>query len=207
MVDVETVAYTVVQAIKAAFATIGPRLAALEAKALTPGPSGRDGERGPDGPPGSPGPVGRDGLPGVQGPQGDKGLDGRHGVDGRDALGFDDIKVLHDGERKFTFQFQRGEEIKTFGAFTIPCVIFRGVYTAGREYEKGDSVTFGGSQWIALNVTRETPGQRGVETAWVLSVKRGADGKQGPEGQKGRDGQDGRAGRDLTQIAPSGHKW
>jgi Collagen triple helix repeat (20 copies) len=202
--DVEQVAQSVALAFKSALAGVAPRLTALEAKGLTPGPRGPDG---PPGPPGAPGPQGRDGRDGVPGPPGEKGLDGRHGVDGRDALGFDDIQVDHDGERGFTFKFVRGEQVKVFGKFTIPCVIFRGVYQDGRAYEKGDSVTLAGSQWIATEATQARPGERGVDTAWILSVKRGTEGKPGPPGQKGVDGKDGRPGRDLTQISPSGGKW
>lgn len=165
------------------------------------GEKGDPGDRGQEGPAGVPG---RDGRDGAMGPQGEKGLDGkdgrdgRDGVDGQDGLGFDDLSVEHDGERGFTFKFARGERVKTF-AFTLPVVIYRGVWEDGRTYEKGDSVTYGGSQWIAKEATASKPGAPDASSrAWQLAVKKGTDGKsgaqgpagpQGPRGEKGEGGQ------------------
>lgn len=154
------------------------RIAALEAREPVPGPQGEKGadgapgERGPEGPQGIPGRDGRDGLPGEKGLNGKDGIDGK---DGRDGLGFDDIQMLHDGERSFTVRFARGEQVKEF-AFTIPTVLDRGVYKAGDEYERGDAVTWAGSLWIAQNETKEKPGEGG---GWRLAVKKGRDGKDG----------------------------
>jgi hypothetical protein len=41
-------------------------------------------------------------------------------------------------------------------------------------------------------------------TAWVLSSKRGRDGKAGQVGEKGLDG---RPGKDLTATDFTGKKW
>lgn len=160
-----------------------------------PGPAGARGEKGEAGPVGPAGVAGRDGLPGVPGQQGEKGLDGKdgrdgiHGKDGKDALGFDDIVVEHDGERGFTFKFVRGAEVKTFGAFTVPVSIYRGVFAAGTSYEKGDQVTWGGSMWTALAKTGAKPGESGADSrAWVLTAQRGRDGKVGPAGPQGERG-------------------
>ena len=121
--------------------------------------------------------VGKDGAPGER---------GADGLNGKDGLGFEDIAVEHDGERGFTFKFMRGDQVKTFGRFTIPCVIYRGIWQDGQSYEKGDSVTFGGSQWIAKDATSAKPGEAAAESrAWQLAVKVGRDGKQGPQGPAG----------------------
>lgn len=132
------------------------------------GKDGADGLQGKEGPEGKPG---RDGQTGLPGRDGEKGADGRDGLDG---LGFDDIDVQHDGERSFTFAFKRGDRAKTFGAFTIPSVIYRDVYVNGQAYRAGDAATFGGSLWIAKCDTKSKPG---TNADWKLAVKRGADGK------------------------------
>lgn len=196
MTEIERLAELIVATIKAATTPIVSKLKALEAR-VSALPEGRNGEDGRDGKDGAPG---RDGLPGVQGPKGNDGTNGRDGIngkDGMDGLGFDDLLVEHDGERGFTFKFVQGDRVKTFGAFTIPCVIYRGIYVAGKSYTTGDCVTWGGSTWIAESDTNAKPGDPGQSSrAWRLSVKKGSDGKQGEPGKSGKDGADGRNGKD-----------
>ncbi len=111
--------------------------------------------------------VGKDGEP------------GKPGGDGKDGLGFDDLKIIHDGERSFTFRYERGDQVKE-QVFTIPAVLDRGVFKEAREkpYEQGDGVSFGGSFWIAQKDAPEgKPGDGSA--AWRLSVKKGRDGKDG----------------------------
>lgn len=94
--------------------------------------------------------------------------------DGIDALGFDDLSVEHDGEREITIKFSRGEEVKSF-PFTLPVVLYRGVFKEGDDYTKSDSVTFGGSLFISQ---KDSPqGKPGESDDWKLSCKRGRDGK------------------------------
>lgn len=97
------------------------------------------------------------------------------GPPGRDGFGFDDLEVIHDGERAFKFVFTRGDAVKEF-AFTLPVVLDRGVYKDDAEYEAGDCVSSGGSLWIAQGTTKERPG---TSEAWRLSVKKGRDGRDG----------------------------
>jgi integrin beta 3 len=137
----------------------------------------------------------------VPGAQGEKGLDGKdgrdglHGKDGVDGLGFDDIQVEHDGERGFTFKFVRGDRVKTFGSFTVPATIHRGLFVAGKKYERGDQVTWGGSMWTAMDTTSATPGEKAeASRAWALTAQRGRDGKPGPAGPQGERGAKGDAG-------------
>lgn len=146
-------------------------MAALELKEK--GADGQPGARGPDGPEGRAGRDGRDGIPGVPGEKGLPGADGRHGVDG---LGFDDLAVLHDGERGLTLRFFKGDVVKEF-AFTIPAVIYRGVYAAGKTYHKGDMVTWGGAMWHCEKAGVSKPEERSGD--WKLAVKQGRDGKDG----------------------------
>lgn len=116
--------------------------------------------------------TGRDGLMGLPGRDGQKGADG---IDGQDGLGFDDITVEYDGERTFSLAFHRGDRKKTFGAFTLPLTIYRGVWEEG-TYQRGDQVTWNGSQFHAL---KETTAKPETSPDWRLCVKRGRDGRDG----------------------------
>lgn len=136
------------------------------------------GEQGPAGPQGLPGPKGdpgRDGLPGLS----LKGEDGKPGQNGADGLGFDDLAVLHDGERGVTFRFIKGDRIKEF-TVTVPALIYRGIYTTGKSYDKGDMVTWGGSTFHCEKATMNKPEDNSGD--WKLAVKRGGDGRNGKDG-------------------------
>jgi hypothetical protein len=113
---------------------------------------------------------GRDGQPGLP------GRDGAPGKDGADGLGFDDLQVTYDGERKFTFRFVRGEKVKEFD-FTVPMAIYREVFKEGTAYVTGDQVSFGGSIWHCLEPTTTKPGQG--NRAWTMCTKAGRDGRDG----------------------------
>ncbi len=93
--------------------------------------------------------------------------------DGVDGLGFDDLSVIYDGERAFTFRFVRGEQVREFQV-SVPFPLYRGVWRAGL-YKQGDSVSYAGSQFVARCDTEATP-----ETSadWQMNVKRGRDGKE-----------------------------
>jgi integrin beta 3 len=106
----------------------------------------------------------------------------RDGKDGRDGFNLNDFAMEHDGERTFTFKFVHGDLVKV-NRFKVPAMLDRGVYTAGREYEHGDGVTFGGSFWIAQTNTSKRPGEGNND--WRLAIKRGRDGKDGERGPKG----------------------
>jgi hypothetical protein len=125
---------------------------------------------------------------------------GEKGEPGRDGLGFDDLSVDYDGNRTVTFRLTRGETAKTF-PFKMPVMIYRGAF-APMSYERGDTVTYGGSLWHCDANTAEPPLEG--SSHWTRAVRRGRDGKNGKDGEKGEPG---RAGRDLTQLAPDGSKW
>lgn len=160
------------------------------------GADGAIGERGPEGPPG-PARDGRDGLPGVPGLPGEKGADGLHGKDGVDGLGFDDLSVLHDGERAFTFRFSQGEKVKEF-TVAVPLMLYKGVYTEGRTYEPGDTVTYARSLWHCQKTTRIKPDGTAID-----SVTGRASGPQGKDfwTLAAKGGQDGRHGLDAPSVA------
>jgi hypothetical protein len=125
-------------------------------------------------------------IPGPMGPA------GRDGVDG---VGFDDLRVEHDGERTFTITAARGAVVKSLGTFTLPVPLYREVWIEGRTYEPGDSVTWAGSEWHCRTPTATKPGDG--SKAWTLKVKRGRDGKDGKDGASGPPGP---AGRDWQQV-------
>jgi hypothetical protein len=135
---------------------------------------------------GAPGRDGRDGQQGVPGRWGDKGADGKDGLDG---LGFDDIQQEFDGDRRVTFAFARGDRKKALPTLVFPTVIDRGVWKEGQTYERGDSVSWGGSLFIAQRDTKAKPE---LSDDWRLAAKRGRDGKEGKAGKDGRDGKDGK---------------
>lgn len=108
---------------------------------------------------------------------GPAGADGQAGKDGADGLGFDELLAEHDGERTVTLKAVRGDRVKALGAFVFPVEIYRGVYIDGKSYDRGDCVTWGGSEWHCNEVTAAKPGEG--SKGWTLKVKKGRDGKDG----------------------------
>ncbi len=95
------------------------------------------------------------------------------GERGNDGLGLDDLSVdLKEDGRTLVLTFSRGDQEKTF-ELECPWMIYRGVYVKGSTYKTGDTVTYGGSTWVARRATQLAPGT----DDWQLSVKRGQDGK------------------------------
>jgi hypothetical protein len=129
----------------------------------------------------------------------------KDGKDGKDGLGFDDLKVyqLPDDERMVVFKFIRGEQEKEFQLY-FPHPIYIDIWRAG-EYRRGDCVTLEGSMFMATSLTDSKPGTPGCD--WKLIVKRGREGERGKPGKDGKDGTPGRDGRDLTQLGFDGRKY
>lgn len=96
------------------------------------------------------------------------------GGKGDDGLGFDDLSVEYDGERGFSLVFAKGEAERVF-SFELPMMIDRGVFADGKEYRAGDTVTFGGSIWIAQK--SQPDGKPGLSEDWRLAVKKGRNAK------------------------------
>lgn len=182
--ELEALASGLTPVLRECLQAMADRLAILEAKER--GLDGEKGERGERGPQGEPG---RDGLPGIPGRD---GKDGEKGQDGRDGFDFEDVNVLYDGERRFTWTFTKGDRQKSFGPFVTRCVIWRGIWDESRTYEVDDQVTYAGSQWIAKEKNSGVrPDQFGTGArVWTLAVKRGQQGKQGEPGAPGKDGKD-----------------
>ena len=195
----------------------------LDGKEGVDGKDGKDGVNGKDGQDGSAGRDGADVVAAFRDSDGhliltlsngvtkDVGLihgrdgkDGLPGKDGADGLGFKDMSAVWDGERTLIFKFvleDRVEELQ----ISIPFPLFRGIWKRGNEYTQGDSVGYEGSTWICLRNTDKQPGTN--DSGWILSTKRGLDGKPGEQGKQGLPGKDGERGRDLTQMGFDGKKW
>lgn len=140
------------------------------------GEAGRNGADGRDGAQGPAGAQGPQGAPGEIGPIGPAGLNGKDGADG---LGWDDLVVEQIDERTAVVKCQRGLQVKEVGRMTFPVEIYRGVYLDGKTYERGDGVTWAGSEWHCNEATSTRPGDG--SKAWTLKVKRGRDGKDGKD--------------------------
>jgi integrin beta 3 len=182
--ELHAIAKALLPALSEAFTRFHERLLVVEAKER--GLDGAPGPMGPAGPKGDPGRDGRDGLPGLAGAN---GIDGRDGADG---MGFDDLKhlsVLQDGSlRKFTFVYEKGEIRRELGTFTVPFLIYRGIWDGTKTYEQGDCTTYSGGIWYAHET--QTGVRPGNGSTWQLCVKSGDRGKDGLQGKAGRDGKD-----------------
>lgn len=121
-----------------------------------------------------------------------------HGLKGWECIvdGIADIQVDAAGERGVEVVVTRsaGETIRK--AFELPVMIYRGVFTDGTDYAKGDTVTWDGSLWHCNEPTKEKPtAKAGV---WTLATKRGRDGRDGNPGEKGEPGKNGVDGKVRT---------
>ena len=59
-----------------------------------------------------------------------------------------------------------------------PSLQYRGVYEAGKTYQPGDFVTWSGSCWCALEVTKTQPNfTPDSAKSWTLAVKEGRPGR------------------------------
>ncbi len=140
---------------------------------------------------------GRDGQPGIPGRDGGigpAGEKGRDGTDGRDGT-LEASRLEQVDDRTVRQVRADGSEL---GRVVFPVVLDRGVYQAGRTYEKGDAVTFGG-YWIAQDTTSEKPGDGA--TKWRLAIRAGRDGREGkpgPQGLPGLKGDRGEPGRNFS---------
>lgn len=92
------------------------------------------------------------------------------GQDGKDAFEIEALAVEYDGERSFSIGWPDGRK----AVFALPVPIYRGVWKEG-AYKRGDTVTWGGSQFTAV---RDTDAKPEMDGSWQLSVKRGRDGRE-----------------------------
>jgi hypothetical protein len=125
------------------------------------------------------------------------GKDGINGKDGRDAFQIDEIDITcdEDDERVIKFAFVRGED-RVERSIRLNHPIYRGIWKEG-AFKKGDSVTFGGSLFIAKRDTNSKPE---TDDSWQLAVKRGRDGRDGQKGDPGPQGPRGPKGEPPVDL-------
>lgn len=93
----------------------------------------------------------------------------KDGEDGIDGVGFDDFDISYDGERTIVVRIKDKTKV-----IRLTHPIYREVWDDEKPYEQGDTVTLGGSMFIA---TKDFPqGRPGVPGSdWQLCVKHGRD--------------------------------
>ncbi len=201
-IDMRAIAETLAKSVSDIVAPVIARLKVLEARVPE---KGDQGEPGPQGPPG-PGVVGAPGEKGERGEKGEPGADGKNLTtldiadyleaklarwqleaernyakrvddfiaalpkpkDGIDGLNVDAVEFDQD-KRALVFM-RDGQQVRALCLFTPR---HEGVWHEG-EYEKGLMVTFGGNVWTAKRTTTSKPG---TDDSWILSVKKGRDGR------------------------------
>ncbi|HFS3287667.1 TPA: phage portal protein, partial [Escherichia coli] len=99
-----------------------------------------------------------------------------HGMRGWECLvdGVADIDVSMTGERSFSVVVRQSSGQRTEKTFSLPVMLYRGVFRAGETYHPGDTVTWGGSLWHCNSMTEDKPGEA-HSSAWTLAAKRGRD--------------------------------
>ncbi|NVP55969.1 hypothetical protein [Mycoplana rhizolycopersici] len=106
------------------------------------------------------------------------GKDGEPGKPGRDGFSLEDFDatLMDDGRTVLLAFVSNDQSFKV--ELGIPTMIYRGVYQDGSSYQKGDTVTWGGSLWHCdADKTDEKPDS--AEKHWTLAAKKGRDGKDG----------------------------
>lgn len=99
--------------------------------------------------------------------------------DGKDGFSLKhfDADLMEDG-RTVVLKFQDGSDTGYSVELGIPAMIYRGVFKDGQSYEKGDTVTWGGSLWHC-DEARTVAKPDGAEKHWTLAAKKGRDGRDG----------------------------
>ncbi|HHY7205801.1 TPA: phage portal protein, partial [Escherichia coli] len=84
-----------------------------------------------------------------------------HGMRGWECLvdGVADIDVSMTGERLFSVVVRQSSGQRTEKTFSLPVMLYRGVFRAGETYHPGDTVTWGGSLWHCNSMTGDKPGE------------------------------------------------
>ncbi|QDO99087.1 hypothetical protein FNB15_18230 [Ferrovibrio terrae] len=90
------------------------------------------------------------------------------------AIEEEELQADYDGERRLTLRFTRGPNVKVV-YLKLPIPIDKGLYRPGERYERGDTVSLGGSLWICQ--VDSSSQQPGTGPDFRLAVKKGKDGR------------------------------
>lgn len=108
------------------------------------------------------------------------------------GIAFADASMSEDCRSVSLMVRRTGDELCEARVFTVPTLIYRGIYKAGEDYTIGDVVTWGGSAWHCQQPTKSAPIDN--SESWKLMVKEGRRGKDGPQGPQGIQGPQGKTG-------------
>ncbi|HEL8049436.1 TPA: phage portal protein, partial [Escherichia coli] len=99
-----------------------------------------------------------------------------HGMRGWECVvdGVSGVDIRQDNLRSFTLTLTRSGGVAEAKTFSVPVMLYRGVFSAEKEYQPGDTVTWGGSLWHCDAPTRDKPGEP-HSAGWTLAAKRGRD--------------------------------
>jgi hypothetical protein len=103
------------------------------------------------------------------------GKDGEPGAPGRDGFSLEDFDAKVMDDRRTVLLSFTGKTLDYKVELGFPVMLYRGVYKDGQKYERGDTVTWGGSLWHCDSDTHEKPGEGSA--TWTLCAKKGRDGK------------------------------
>ena len=121
------------------------------------------------------------------------------------GIAFADASMSEDCRSVSLMVRRTGDELCEARVFTVPTLIYRGIFDPQKEYAQGDVVTWGGSAWHCRDKTMSAPNEK--SESWKLMVKEGRKGKDGKDGERGLQGLKGDPGRDLTQMDFNGRKY
>ena len=144
---------------------------------------GERGERGEKGDRGDVGLRGEIGIPGERGEKGDKGQPGEKGDKGDLGSTGEKGEKGDPGDQGIPGKDGAGPSRGRH----------RGPWKHDEDYHLDDSVTSGGSGWIAM--VEDPKGRPGTSKDWLLFVIKGRDGKDGEPGPRGPVGP---AGKDYA---------
>lgn len=99
---------------------------------------------------------------------------GKDGDKGKPGFSLTDFNAeLSEDGRTLVLSFE-SDDVRVTHQLEIGAMAYRGAYSEGEEYRKGDMTFFAGSLW---HCDAPTAGKPGIDPAWSLATKRGRDGK------------------------------
>jgi hypothetical protein len=111
-----------------------------------------------------------------------------------DGIAGKEIQQSADNPRVFTMQFRLTSGLLDADVFSMPAMLYKGIYRAHEEYVFADCVTSGGSTWYCQVAKTTSAPNEHAPSDWKLIVKKGSDGKPGAPGLPGKEGPPGKGG-------------
>lgn len=96
--------------------------------------------------------------------------------------------------RRIAIRFQRADGVAHDVSFSVPSLIWRGMWSSDETYTLGDVVAWNGASWVASTDCPDTAPAAGP--GWALLAKQGKPGPRGQTGARGEKGEQGEPGAD-----------